>query len=87
MGSSSSKSNAALGAFRSLPEMLTAALRGELESLEPYRADSIRSFYVHNQRGRKSVITEMTVDGPVQTSPIVKTGNVYYEDTNRQKKK
>ncbi len=73
--------------FKSLPEMLTAALRGELDSLEPYRADSTRYFYVHNQRGRKSVITEMTVDGPVQTSPIVKTGNVYYEDTNRQKKK
>ena len=73
--------------FKSLPEMLTAALRGELDSLEPYRADSTRYFYVHNQRGMKSVIMEMTVDGPVQTSPIVMTGNVYYEDTNRERGK
>lgn len=67
--------------FASLPEMLTAALKGGLDSLEPYRAEGTRYFYVHNQIDGLSVIAEMTVDGPVQSSPIVQTGVNYYEDT------
>lgn len=67
--------------YASLAEMLTAALRGGLTSLEPYRAEGPRYFYIHNQREKLSIITEAVVNGPVETAPIERTGRVFYEDT------
>lgn len=70
--------------YASLAEMLTAALQGNLSSLEPYRAEGPRYFYIHNQQGKLSMITEAVVNGPVQTAPIERTGRVFYEDTQPQ---
>ena len=67
--------------FASLPEMLASALRGGLDSLEPYRAESPRYFYIQNQADDVSIITELAVEGPALSSGIEKTGARYYEDT------
>jgi len=67
--------------YASMAEIMTAALQGNLTSLEPYRAEGPRYFYVHNQRDKLSVITELVVNGPTATTPVERTGRVFYEDT------
>lgn len=67
--------------YASMAEIMTEALRGNLADLEPYRAEGPRYFYVHNQRDKLSIITELVVNGPVSTTPVERTGRVFYEDT------
>jgi prepilin signal peptidase PulO-like enzyme (type II secretory pathway) len=67
--------------FASMPQILTAALQGRLDAMEPYQASGTRFFYRQDDVDNISNITEYTVDGPALTSPAVATGNVYHENT------
>ena len=67
--------------YASMAEMIAAALRGELASLEPYRAEGPRYYYVHELTDRTSMIAEFEIDGPAQTTQPRHTGRKFYEDT------
>ena len=66
--------------YVSLPEIMTSALRGELTSLEPYRASSPRYFYRLTEKNSDVHLTEYTVSGPALETEPVKTGVVFYEN-------
>ena len=70
--------------YASLAQIMTSALQGKLDSLEPYRAEGTRYCYRQLGVNNESHITEYAVDGPALTSPAVATGNVYYENTLKQ---
>ncbi len=67
--------------YASLPEIMVSALRGELASLEPWRASSPRYFYHLSEKDAVVNLTEYTVDGPALETAAVPTGTVYHEDT------
>jgi len=67
--------------YASLPEIMKAALQGQLESLEPYRAAGTRYCYRQDEEDTVSNITEYTVDGPALTAPVIPTGRVFHENT------
>jgi len=67
--------------YASIAEMLSDALRGEMDSMEKYRADGPRYYYVHALEDRKSFIAEFVIDGPAQDAVPQETGRVFYEDT------
>lgn len=70
--------------YSSLAEIMTTALQGKLDSLEPYRMEGTRYCYRQLGINNASNIIEYAVDGPALTSPPVATGNVYYENTLKQ---
>ena len=73
--------------YTAMPEILTAALQGKLESLEPWRTEDIRYYYTQEEEDTVSNITEFTVNGPALTTAPVATGNVYHENTLRKDRK
>ena len=67
--------------YASLPEIMASALRGKLDSLEPYRTSSPRYFYRHTEKDSVVNLTEYTVDGPAWETDAIPTGTVYHENT------
>ena len=67
--------------YTSLPEILVSALRGELGSLEPWRASTPRYFYCHSEKGTVVNITEYAVSGPAWASDAEPTGAAWHENT------
>ena len=66
--------------YTALPEVMTSALRGELASLELYRASSPRYFYRLTEKNADVHLTEYVIDGPALEAEPVKTGVVLYEN-------
>ena len=69
--------------YTSMPQIMVSALRGELTSLEPYRASSPRYFYCHSEKGTVVNLTEYAVSGPALASDAEPTGMVWHENTLR----
>ena len=67
--------------YTSMPEIMVSALRGELTSLEPYRASSPRYFYRHTEKDSVVNLIEYTVNGTAWGSNAEPTGTVYHENT------
>lgn len=69
--------------YASLPEILTAAVKRELTSLEPWRWTGTRYYYRYYEEDYVVNIAEYAVDGPALETEPVATGVVYHEDTQR----
>ena len=67
--------------YTSMPEILVSALRGELTSLESWRASSPRYFYCHSEKGTVVNITEYSVSGQALESDAEPTGAAWHENT------
>ena len=67
--------------YSSMPEIMVSALRGELASLEPFRASSPRYFYRHTEKDSIVNLTEYAVNGPAWECNAEPTGTVYHENT------
>ena len=73
--------------YFSVPEILTAALRGELTTLETWRQPGIRYFYDQAEEGGVLDLTEYVNPGPGTKDKLAPTGIVYHGDTGRKTRK
>ncbi len=69
--------------YASLPEILTAAVKQELASLEPWRWTGTRYYYRYYEQDYMVYIAEYAVNGPALETEPVATGVAYHEDTQR----
>ena len=67
--------------YAAVPKILISALRGELTSLEPWKAEGPRYFYQRSEDSTVVNLTEYVINGPVNSTRPEATGVVYHEGT------